>query len=138
MLFAPNAGLPAYMSWIPTLKLLAPKADSSGSGVRCQAPKADPSGSGVRCQAPKADPSGSGVRSGRIDLQTIPCVISDYCEEAVVKSKAMLQEICGIAPHDIHACVNSFRQPVRSTSHGNNLPAFSNGFLLAFNNGLSP
>ncbi|KAF5837053.1 hypothetical protein DUNSADRAFT_4886 [Dunaliella salina] len=86
MVFAPNAGLAAYPSWLPTLQLLAVPGSP-------------------------------------------PLVVTDFCEEALVKSQlvqALLPNLRVVQP----ISPNPLRQPLRQTTHGNQLPAYSNGFSM--------
>ena len=83
--FLPNAGLPAYPQWIPTVKLL-------------------------------------------VSL-SIPFMVTDYNEEALVLSLDLLNETCGLERTEIN--LNPFREPARRKQGGNALPSSSNGFSIS-------
>lgn len=56
------------------------------------------------------------------------CIVTDYCEEAIVRAAEMLRTL-GLGAHNCG--LNPFRQPSRDRRAGNSLPSCSNGFLLA-------
>ncbi|GBF98797.1 hypothetical protein Rsub_11379 [Raphidocelis subcapitata] len=108
LVFAPNAGLPAFESWRPTLQLLAAGGRARG----------DDEGGGGGAGAP-------------------PFVATDYCEEAAHQSQLLLQALLppsgappGAAP--LAAAVNPFRCPVPAGGHGTPLPACGNALLFGW------
>lgn len=105
LVFCANAGLPAYASWLPTLREL------------------------VR-MAPASDGS-SAEEAGTEAARGVPVVFSDYCEEAACMSEQVVKQVLGRA-FNLCCCLNPFRDPVPATMHGTRLPACCNGFLFGW------
>lgn len=114
--FAPNAGLPAFPSWLPSLQLLAAAAaqgDATASkDDSCKVAEGrETADAGSRCHT--------------------PVVFSDYCEEAAVRSQQMAAALLA-APFTLPPRCNPFRQPAPAASHGTRLPACSNACLFGW------
>lgn len=102
LVFAPNAGLPAFASWLPTLARLA-----AAGGGNC---------------------SGSG---GDTSSAPVPFLASDYCEEAAHQSLRLLDALApGRA--NVRAELNPFRAPVPAAGHGTALPACANALFFGW------
>jgi len=128
LVFAANAGIPAFPSWVPTLQQLASMAPQQAAGVAHPAVQLHrPDDMYVAFHAPNEH---SGVDKTSTHTGT-PVLFSDYCEEAVFMSGQMVQHVLGKA-FTLGCCMNSFRDPVPATAHGMALPACSNGFLFGW------
>lgn len=106
LVFCANAGLPAYASWLPTLREL------------------------VR-MAPASDGRVAEAASTKAAARGVPAVFSDYCEEAACMSEQVAQQVLGRA-FSLCCCLNPFRDPVPAAVHGTRLPACKNGFLFGW------
>jgi hypothetical protein len=106
LVFCANAGLPAYASWLPTLRELVRMATGSDGRV-------------AEGTSPEAAARG------------VPVLFSDYCEEAACMSEQVAQQVLGRA-FSLCCCLNPFRDPVPTAVHGTRLPACSNGFLFGW------
>lgn len=102
LVFAANAGLPAYPSWLPTLQQLLQWVPPAGAG-----------------------------HSHRGSTKGVPIVFSDYCEEAAYMSGQLVEQVFGKA-FTLASCLNPFRDPVPATTHGTRLPACSNAYLFGW------
>ncbi|KXZ43102.1 hypothetical protein GPECTOR_102g55 [Gonium pectorale] len=147
LIFAPNAGLPAYLSWLPTLELLVaashpePWRLPGPSGLAGQGPGGwdRPAGhsaaTGAAAAAVSIDEEGHGgglgEPTGRL-RGLLACVFSGYNEEECVRSGQLLERLYGIHT-DVRHDVNPFRQPLCCVERvGNDLPSYSNGFLYGW------
>ena len=143
LVFAANAGLPVYGSWVPTLQALAkiaPANAHSSSSTPAQQHHSKPqhtqaasvtvnhSSSSATAQQEAAECCSSGAA---VAAPGVPVLFSDYCEEAVFMSGQLVQHVLG-RPFDLQCCLNPFRDPVPATAHGTRLPACSNGFLFGW------
>lgn len=141
LVFAANAGLPVYGSWVPTLQALvemAPANAHNSSSTQAQQHHSKPqhtqaasvtvnhSSSSATAQQEAAESCSCGAT---IAAAGVPVLFSDFCEEAVFLSGQLVQHVLG-RPFDLHCCLNPFRDPVPATAHGTRLPACSNGFLF--------
>jgi hypothetical protein len=124
LVFAANAGLPAFPAWVPTLQQLV-KLSKHACSV-CTAEQV-PCNAAAGCIADVH--RGSSSKNGSI--APVPIVFSDYCEEAAVNSQQMVQGLLGCG-FDLLCQLNPFRQPMGLNSHGTALPACSNGFLFGW------
>lgn len=150
LVFAANAGLPAFPSWLPTLQqllLVSRHRPTCGAAAHGEAEFARSSeltaaqsvlvadqclGEVPPTTAPKAAASDGGLHGQGSQAQPgIPVLFSDYCEEAAVKSQQMVQALLGQG-FDLQALLNPFRQPAPSHHHGTRLPACSNCFLFGW------
>jgi hypothetical protein len=125
--FAANAGLPAFASWLPTLQQLvqlAPAATTQQEQDGQQ--QIDASSAGVQSHAQSAASGSASSQQGGV-----PVVFSDYCEEAVYMSAQLAEQMLG-RPFSLGCCLAPFRDPVLTYSHGTRLPACSNGFLFGW------
>jgi hypothetical protein len=104
MVFAPNAGLPAFQSWLPSLQGL----------LRLAYPTRQPDHDGKQKTGPAV----------------VPVVLSDYCEEAATKSQHMVTALLG-QEFTLESYLNPFRCPAPA-EHGTQLPACSSGFLFGW------
>lgn len=141
--FAPNAGIPAYLSWLPTLqRLMAPSSPeascidqtdagaSAGPGSTQNSIPGSLQGYPRQAQHHSRGPAGAAPSSEAMQRCRIPVIITDYCEEALVRSRQVLVGALGLKPVG-QPFLNGFRQPLASTAGGNALPACSNGFMMA-------
>ena len=128
IVFAANAGLPVYPSWLPTLQQLAQLALSVALQQPTQlshaaaGPVAGLSTEALTCSRDNAPTQAA---------QGVPVVFSDYCEEAAFLSGELAQKVLGKA-FSLEPCLNPFRDPVPATMHGTHLPACSNAFLFGW------
>jgi hypothetical protein len=106
--FAANAGLPVYPSWLPTLQRLASEAPASTCTSTSQ----------------QRDQQHGGAAA-------TPVVFTDYCEEAAVKAQVLATQLLG-RPFSLAPRLNPFRCPAPTHSHGTLLPACSNAFLFGW------
>ncbi|GIL56529.1 hypothetical protein Vafri_11880 [Volvox africanus] len=115
LVFAPNAGLPVYRSWLPSLELILAGQDrpvcamghSGGAGA----------GGGGPAQSP---------------ARPAACLFTAYNEEECVRSCQLLEQLFNLQP-DIRNLVNPYRQPLWCVDRiGNGLPSYSNGFLYGW------
>ncbi|KAI8467415.1 MAG: hypothetical protein J3K34DRAFT_523738 [Monoraphidium minutum] len=114
LVFAPNAGLPAFPSWLPTLtRLLAPRAGAPAAG----------GGAAGSVDAPETLDRGAGAPPSFL--------ATDYCEEAAHQSLLLLD---GLAPGrcDVRGAPGPFRRPPAARGHGTRLPAWGNGFVFGW------
>jgi hypothetical protein len=114
LVFAANAGLPAYASWLPSLQQLcqlAAEQQQHSSGAEAT--------------------DGSCHVTSRLKRSGTPVIFSDYCEEAACMSDQVVQHMLGRS-FNLACCLNPFRDPVPATSHGTHLPACSNAFLFGW------
>jgi hypothetical protein len=128
LVFAANAGLPAFHAWLPTLQQLLELSTHAHS--RRAATPVDAGGLAADLKAGLGT-TGSGSSSDGVQKPAVPVLFSDYCEEAAVNSQQMVQALLGCG-FNLQCFLNPFRQPVGSSSHGTKLPACSNGFLFGW------
>ena len=92
----PNAGLAAYPSWVPTMQLLLAPASPSALAQTppgSEGPLATPDiqGSVGALEGPKGGTEEAAVSDSAPDMagvcQGMTCVVTDYCEEALVKAQ---------------------------------------------------
>ncbi|PRW50948.1 zinc finger MYND domain-containing 15-like [Chlorella sorokiniana] len=156
---APNAGLAAYMSWLPTLQLLLEQLQSPGGGGSSSSPSAADCGQNTR--------ESSNLRAGANAGQAVGvagplvCCFTDYNSEAVHRSRQLLDYLLasqaatssgsggagsrGVGPDGrsaqpgsgcaagglvVQEGLNPFRKPAAVLATDNALPAASNGFAL--------
>lgn len=160
LVIAPNAGLPAFPSWLPSLqRLLAGRARRTacvvsggtearvgegcgGRGIIGEVAAARTRGvgssggrsTGTVIGSPNVGrSSGSscdGDNGGRRCMGT-PFLATDYCEEAVHQSLKLLQSLePGCC--NVLGELNPFRQPYPTSRHGTALPACSNALLFGW------
>lgn len=110
VVLCPNAGLPAYPTWGPTLELLLPDGTVNTQAAKTQ----------VQEQ----------VR--RMRHRPLAVMFTGYNEEECVRSGQMLYGMYGMEL-DVRQEVNPFRQPLWCYQRaGNALPSYSNGFLYGW------
>lgn len=111
LVFAPNAGLPAFASWEPTLRRLLEGAHGDNdSGAEAVA------AAGAAAAPPPA---------------AAPFAASDYCEEAAFQSLRLLD---ALAPGRcrVRGELNPFRRLVADAGSGTALPACGNALLFGW------
>ncbi|GIM01266.1 hypothetical protein Vretimale_6067, partial [Volvox reticuliferus] len=121
LVFAPNAGLPVYLSWLPSLELLLTRQSRSV------------------CLMGRSENGGD--VGGRDDLDperplampaVAACLFTAYNEEECVRSCQLLEKLFNLQP-DVQNFVNPYRQPLLCVERvGNGLPSYSNGFLYGW------
>lgn len=126
LVFAANAGLPAFASWLPTLQQLVQLAPAAKTQQERHGQQIDASSAGVQSNAQSAASGSASSQQGGV-----PVVFTDYCEEAVHMSAQLAEHVLG-QPFSLGCCLNPFRDPVPTNSHGTRLPACSNGFLFGW------
>jgi hypothetical protein len=124
LVFAPNAGLPAMPSWLPSLRRLLEADGGTPAG-----------GSGAGDVGGRS----SGKARGR---ECMPFLATDYCEEAVFQSLRLLRSLVGteqdgfsrilVGGDGVGGVLNPFRRPLPTFSHGTALPACSNALLFGW------
>ncbi|KAF8069536.1 Zmynd15 [Scenedesmus sp. PABB004] len=122
LVLAPNAGLPAFPSWLPSLRALLrlapPPAACETSAETSSVPPVP--GAGAGGGGPPAAP-----------WRGVPVLFTDYCEEAAAQSGALAAAVLGRG-FDLGPALNPFRQPAPAAGHGTRLPAVSNAFLFGW------
>ncbi len=114
VVLCPNAGLPAYPTWGPTLELLLPQ-------------------SAVNTHAAKTQVQ---VQDRRIRRTPMAVMFTGYNEEECVRSGQMLYGMYGMELA-VRQEVNPFRQPLWCYERaGNALPSYSNGFVYGWYDGV--
>lgn len=163
LVFAPDAGIPVYPSWRPTLELLqsarmaATAGRSSSShmvhctGQHCSNPPRSGQSSsshGPTVQGSQSQPDSDSQRELDVADGQLATVLSigftnpavpavwftDYCEEACIRSQAVIEAICEHQMHSLVAALqlNPFRNLCARLDHGTALPACSNAFLFGW------
>lgn len=109
--FAPNAGLPVYRSWL-----------------ECSLPQL------ARMAAPAAAPDAAGHQQRAVPQDSavpVPVVFTDYCEEAAHTSGELAEQLLR-QRFTLQPALNPFRCAAPSTTHGTLLPSCSNAFLFGW------
>ena len=131
-----NAGLAAYLSWVPTVQQLAASMAGSppGGPVRAEGAAAGSryaAAVGSGGSTTPADPS-CPTAAHRAPGRPLLCLFTDYNEEAVVRTREMVAGVVGpslLAQLQLSGAeVNPFRKPWRARPADNRLPTFSNAF----------
>ncbi|GLI67805.1 hypothetical protein VaNZ11_012093 [Volvox africanus] len=112
LVFAPNAGLPVYLSWLPSLELLLAGQDRPV------------------CRMGRSGGAGGG--SEQLPVKPVACLFTAYNEEECVRSCQLLEQLFNLRPN-VRNLVNPYRQPLCCVERiGNGLPSYSNGFLYGW------
>lgn len=61
----------------------------------------------------------------------LPCVFTDYCEEAACRAADMCMALCTGSSRNIEVALNPWRSPLKTTSGGMALPSCSNAFTIS-------
>eukprot|EP00879_Flechtneria_rotunda_P007958 GHRR01008337.1.p1 GENE.GHRR01008337.1~~GHRR01008337.1.p1 ORF type:complete len:564 (+),score=163.92 GHRR01008337.1:561-2252(+) len=137
LVFAANAGLPAYADWLPSLQQLF-RASSHGHSAMNIHSNSSQAPTELQCMISRNGKSSAASRTcdgsaGQTSCKgnsaiwpyPVPVLFTDYCEEAAEKSQQLVKQLVGQG-FDLECYLNPFRQPVPASGHGTRLPACSN------------
>jgi hypothetical protein len=133
LVFAPNAGLPAFPSWLPTLRRLLAGGGGRGSDSG-EARGAVGGGVAGGDRSAVGGDNSCAHRGGGGAAGWVPFLATDYCEEAAHQSLRLLASL-GAPPRGaawVRGSASPFRRPDAAVGHGAALPAFGNAAVFGW------